>query len=177
MDLPSPHEVPRGPMTRARARALDTEVTSLLSDITCDSLETWLLPKSKMVCMIRYQEDPPEDSREDGQTTKSTDEEECQKEKKAAPGPGHLAPSPDIRPLETSVTAAFQPLDIYRPQTSGPSPNIRPSPKIWPSFKQRIEENPHHPGHPAPVPGIRLLPKARTSGPTRRHPAPSVYAQ
>ena len=34
MDLPSPHQVPRGPMTRARARALETEVTSLLSDIS-----------------------------------------------------------------------------------------------------------------------------------------------
>ena len=28
MDLPSPHQVPSGPMTRARARALETEVTS-----------------------------------------------------------------------------------------------------------------------------------------------------
>ena len=54
MDLPSSHEVPRGPMTRARARALETEVTSFLSDITYDPLETWLLPKSEMLCMIGY---------------------------------------------------------------------------------------------------------------------------
>ena len=67
MDLPSPHQAPRGPMTRARARALETEVTSLLSDITYDPLETWLLPKSEMLCMIRYQEDPPKDAHADVQ--------------------------------------------------------------------------------------------------------------
>ena len=48
MDLPSSHKAPRGPMTRARARALETEVTSLLSDISFDPLGTWLLPKSEM---------------------------------------------------------------------------------------------------------------------------------
>ena len=42
-------------MTRARARALETEVTSLLSDISYDPLETWLLPQSGMLCMLRYQ--------------------------------------------------------------------------------------------------------------------------
>ena len=58
-------------MTRARARALETEVTSLLSEITYDPLETWLLPKSETLCMIRYQEDPPEDAREGVQAPSS----------------------------------------------------------------------------------------------------------
>ena len=66
MDRPSSHQEPRGPMTRARARALENEVTSFLSDITYDPLETWLLPESDMLCMIRCQEEPPEDAREDG---------------------------------------------------------------------------------------------------------------
>ena len=74
MDLPSSHQEPRGPMTRERARALENEVTSFLSDITYDPLETWLLPKSDMLCMIRCQEKPPEDAREDGQAAKSMDE-------------------------------------------------------------------------------------------------------
>src|SRR3954466_9978022 len=70
MDLPSSHQEPRGPMTRARARALENEVTFFLSDIKYDPLETWLLPKSDMLCMIRYLS-PPEDVREDGQAAKS----------------------------------------------------------------------------------------------------------
>ena len=54
-------------------------MTSFLSDITYDPLETWLLPKSGMLCMIRYQEDPPEDAHEDGQDPKSMEEENQQK--------------------------------------------------------------------------------------------------
>ena len=53
MDHPSPHQVPKGPMTRARARALETEVTSLLSLHLSDSLETWLLPSSGTLCILR----------------------------------------------------------------------------------------------------------------------------
>ena len=85
MDPPSSHEVPRGPMTRARARALETKVTSFLSDIIYDPLETWLLPKSEMLCMIRYQEDPPKDAREDGQVPNFIDEEKQRKESRATP--------------------------------------------------------------------------------------------
>ena len=92
MDLSSSHEVLRGPMTRARARALETEVTSLLSDITYDPIETWLLPKSEMLCTIRYQEDPPEDAREDGQAAKFTDEENQRKESRTTPRPRTSGP-------------------------------------------------------------------------------------
>src|SRR3990170_1690694 len=80
MDLSSSHQVPRGPMTRARARALETEVTSLLNELPYESCETWLLPQTEMLCMLRYLEDPSEDAREDGQVPKSTDEEERRKE-------------------------------------------------------------------------------------------------
>ena len=55
MDLPSPHQVPSGPMTRARARALETEVTSLLSHVHFDAHETWLLPQTETLCILRYQ--------------------------------------------------------------------------------------------------------------------------
>lgn len=86
-------------MTRARVRALETEVTSFLSDIPYDPLETWLLPKSGILCMIRYQEDPPGDAREDGQVPKFMDEENQRKESRAASrthtsghDPGHPPP-------------------------------------------------------------------------------------
>ena len=42
-------------------------MTSFLSYITYDPLETWLQPKSGMLCMNRYQEDTPKDAREDGE--------------------------------------------------------------------------------------------------------------
>ena len=65
-------------MTRARARALETEVTSLLSQFPFDSHETWLLPQTETLCILRYQgvshgeakeqgESEAEDMREDGE--------------------------------------------------------------------------------------------------------------
>ena len=132
-------------MTRARARALENEVTSFLSDITYNPLETWLLPKSDMLCMIRCQEEPPEDAREDGQAAKFMDEENQRKKASSPPGPGHPAKAPDIRPLKMSTTAAAQPSKCYRARTSGPSP-----------------------GHPAPPEAPEIRPLARTSGATRQ---------
>src|SRR3954470_21082831 len=78
MDLPSSHQVPSGPMTRSRARALKTEVTSLLSKFHFDEHETWLLPQTETLCILRYQgvshgdvkeqgESEDEDGREDGE--------------------------------------------------------------------------------------------------------------
>ena len=96
-------------MTRARARALEIEVTSLLSDISYDPHETWLLPKSGMLCMIRYQEDPPEDAHEDGQAPKVMDEKQRRKEPEKSPGPGHPAPSPGHPAPRTSTIASAQP--------------------------------------------------------------------
>ena len=55
MDIPSTHQVPKGPMTRARARALETKVTSLLSQFHFDAHETWLLPQTETLCILRYQ--------------------------------------------------------------------------------------------------------------------------
>ena len=42
-------------MTRARARALETKVTSLLSQLPFESHETWLLPQTETLCILRYQ--------------------------------------------------------------------------------------------------------------------------
>ena len=74
MDLPSSHQVPSGPMTRARARALEIEVTSLLSQFHFDAHETWLLPQMDTLCILRYNgeskeqgQEEEEDGREDGE--------------------------------------------------------------------------------------------------------------
>src|SRR4051812_26172365 len=130
MDLQPSHQEPRGPMTRARARALENEVTSFLSNITYDPLETWLLPKSDMLCMIRCQEEPPEDAREADKPPSPRMKRSNGRRKLKLQGPdtrptartsgpprppGHPAPSPDIRP----------PLS-REPEPCHTSPDIRP---------------------------------------------------
>ena len=128
MDLPASHQDPRGPMTRARARAFETEVTSLLSDISHDPFETWLLPKSGMLCMIRYQEDPPEDAHEDVLVPKFTDEENQWKEPRTSPRPWTSGQDPG-HPAPGATTAD----EAQPPKSTGPGhpasiPDIRPEP-------------------------------------------------
>ena len=55
MDTTSTTQAPSGPMTRARARAIQSEVNSLLVELPFDPLETWLLPQTEMLCVLRYQ--------------------------------------------------------------------------------------------------------------------------
>ena len=42
-------------MTRARACAIQSEVNSVLVELHFDPLETWLLPQTEMLCVLRYQ--------------------------------------------------------------------------------------------------------------------------
>ena len=67
MDSTATHPTPQGPMTRARARALETEVTSLLSQFPFDSHETWLLPQTETLCILRYQGVHREEARKQGE--------------------------------------------------------------------------------------------------------------
>lgn len=52
-----PNEVRLGPITRARANLLEQQVNSLLigSDVLID--ESFILPKSMHLCMIRFEDD------------------------------------------------------------------------------------------------------------------------
>ena len=54
MDLPTSPTTPLGPMIIARARAMENEVNSLLVELPFDPLETWLLPQTEMLCVLRY---------------------------------------------------------------------------------------------------------------------------
>ena len=67
MDASTSPTTPLGPMTRARARALETEVTSLLSQLPFDSHETWLLPQTETLCILRYQGVHREEARKQGE--------------------------------------------------------------------------------------------------------------
>ena len=176
MDPPSPPQVPQGPMTRARARAFETEVTSLLALLPYESCETWLLPQASVLCVLRCEGDHFGEELEDGQVPKVMDELMQQEDQKAAPGPGHPPPWPG-HPAPGHLSTEGQPQgpDI-RPGPGHPAkhgPDIRPrARKSGASVQRAPETRPLQPGHPAHGPGrpasleapdIRAA--ARTSGP------------
>ena len=149
--------------------------------------ETWLLPKSELLCMIRYQEDPPEDAHEDVQVPKFTEEENQRKEPRASPrprtsgqGPGHPAKAPDIRPLERlplqqPSRRRLQAPDIRPRQPRHPAPSEPPD--IWPPARKsgpsEPESNKCHRSSldiRPPSLDIRRRLNARTSGPTPGRP-------
>ena len=47
-------------MTRARARAIENEVDSLLFEFRFDSHDNWVLPHKDMLCILGYQGDDRE---------------------------------------------------------------------------------------------------------------------
>jgi hypothetical protein len=51
------NEIRIGPITRARAKLLEQQVNSLLVEYDIYSNESFILPKSLYVCMIRFIED------------------------------------------------------------------------------------------------------------------------
>ena len=117
MDPPSPHQVPRGPRTRAP----ETEVTSLLALLPYESCETWLLPQASVLCVLRCEGDHFGEELEDGQVPKVMDELMQQEDQKAAPGPGHPAPWPGHPAPGRSATEGQQ-----QPKLQGP--DIQPGP-------------------------------------------------
>ena len=178
MDPPSPPQVPQGPMTRARARAFETEVTSLLALLPYESCETWLLPQASVLCVLRCDGDHFGEELEDGQVPKVVDEPMHREGQKRAPGPGHPAPWPGHPAPGHSPTEGQQQLRLQGPdirpgtaRTSGPAPG-NPAPLS--------REHPR-PGHSSPdirpmAPDVRRPSKPRTSGPPPGHPAPDLPA-
>ena len=64
MDSTPTHQAPRGPMTRARARALETKVNSFLLSLHMDTNGTLLLPHQDTLCLIRYEEEHHQEAQE-----------------------------------------------------------------------------------------------------------------
>ena len=62
-------------MTRARARATETEVISFLFELHPDSHESWVLPQMETLCIIRYQEEVHEEARRETQAPMEEEEE------------------------------------------------------------------------------------------------------
>jgi hypothetical protein len=116
MDATSTHTPPSGPMTRARAHAIDTEVNSLLSQISLNTSETWMLPQVQTLCVIRYQDE------EDGAATSGGQEDMDTKleRKEKGDNSSHRTTGPD----RTSG-----PWSILAPNCH--CPNVRHGPEIW----------------------------------------------
>ena len=72
MDLPKSPTTPLGPMTRARAKAIEDKVNSLLSELPLSIHETWLLPQAVTLCVIRYLEESHGTSTSNGQDGEDT---------------------------------------------------------------------------------------------------------
>ena len=94
MDLPSSPQVPSGPMTHARARALKTEVTSLLSQFPFETHNTWLLPQTETLCILRYQGTSHEEAKEQGRMMEGEEreDEEEKEQDRACPDDPDLLP-------------------------------------------------------------------------------------
>ena len=85
-------KVPSGPMTRARARALETEVTSLLSQFHFDEHETWLLSQTETLCILRYQGVSHGDAKEQGESEEEDGREDGEEKGLSQQKPGRSGP-------------------------------------------------------------------------------------
>ena len=72
MDVPTSPSTPLGPMTRARAKAIEDKVNSLLSKIPLSTYETWLLPHAETLCVIKYLEESYGSATPNGQDDEDT---------------------------------------------------------------------------------------------------------
>ena len=75
-DTPSPPQAPRGPLARARARNIENEVTSFLSEFFSVSLENGILPQRDTLCVLRYIGDHREEARMKAQAPAEQEKEE-----------------------------------------------------------------------------------------------------
>ena len=79
MDLPMSPTTPLGPMTRARAKPIETKVNFLLSELPLHTCETWLIPQAETLCVIRCLEKghgSVTPNGQDGKDTKYKEQEE-----------------------------------------------------------------------------------------------------
>src|SRR3954464_7756166 len=79
MDVSTSPTTPLGPMTRARANAIENKVNSLLSELLLSTHETWLLPQTETLCVLRYLEESHGTSTyngQDGEDSKREDQED-----------------------------------------------------------------------------------------------------
>ena len=158
MDMPTSPSTPLGPMTRARAKAIEDKVNSLLSELPLPTHETWLLPHSETLCLIRYMEVSQGSTtckNQDGEDPKHVEEEEEMLVKLQALD---VRPSPDVRRL---------------PGHGRPTPSGRPA--AGHPNRPTDDRNHRTSDRCTPEPNLRTTDDFQTSGPSRSsgQPTPS----
>ena len=123
-------QAPSGPITRAHARAIETEVTFLLIELLFNSHETWL-PRAETLCILRCQGEGHEEAMGQDQELTRANEEKEKKMRRNAFARTIRTPSRTIRaepPLCTSgrtghpdpdQTIQTPTDDLSNPRTSG----------------------------------------------------------
>ena len=103
-------------MTRARAKAIEDKVNSLLSEVPLPTRETWLLPHMDTLCVIRYLEESHGTATPNGQGGKDAKHGHQEEEMLLKLQASDVRPSPDVprvpghgRPTPSGRPAAGHP--------------------------------------------------------------------
>ena len=132
MDVSTSPMTPLGPMTRARAHAIQSEVTSLLLEFPPSASETWLLPKSEMLCVIRYNAQDSEPRTREEETGVNTLDNLEPPARAQNFQPPDLSADPELpasdafdQPRRANSLVSLEPVpDLPAPRTSGqPGPS------------------------------------------------------
>ena len=178
-------------MTRARAKAIEDKVNSLLSELPLPTHETWLLPHSETLCVIRYMEVSQGSTTcksQDGEDPKHVEEEEEMllklQESNVRPSPdvrrlpGHGRPTPSGRPTAEHPNQIYgrpRPPDVRRMHARTESTDDRRLLDVRTVMKLRTTDPLRTSDAPTTEPILRTPEPSRTSGPSRAsgRPTPS----
>ncbi|XBI46576.1 hypothetical protein VPH35_110787 [Triticum aestivum] len=124
MDVSTSPTTPLGPMTRARAKAIEDKVNSLLSELPLSTHDTWLVPQSETLCVIGCLEEGHGTATSNGQDGEDTEcegqEEETPKElQRADDCPGPDVPRLTLQPMDVRSTPDDRRLKTHPTQVLG----------------------------------------------------------
>ena len=149
MDVPTSPSTPLGPMTRARAKAIEDKVNSLLSELPIPTHETWLLPHSETLCVIRCLETSHGAATPKSQDGEAPNQDEQEEE---LPRSYRRRTTDNVRTSDKSQdTDDRTPPDVRHFVTQTKSTDVRSGPDG---------------GRQAPEPKLRTSERARTTGPS-----------
>ncbi|KAM3272722.1 hypothetical protein ACQJBY_042676 [Aegilops geniculata] len=138
MDVSTSPTTALGPMTRARAKAIEDKVNSLLSELPLSTHASWLLPQAETLCVIMYLEEGHGTTTSNGQDGEDTKYEGQEEELQEELQPSDDCSRPDVRSLKATPTRGSQASERYSGRTSvqdwmtdnSQRPEVRAPPKI-----------------------------------------------